>query len=132
MENRITKFAKKISGEIRGKRYDAQKDEMVRLEKIASDDFEIIENQVKGIIDGEPVILHHFYMAFAKEIYSKQKRYKGQTLINELRILDDKWERRGLNPALLTAIKTFYVPSYYVPALMTCFEESCFEVSCFA
>lgn len=112
MGNRIDKYAKKISGDVVKNRIDAQKDQMVRLETVASRDFEKIEIQVKQIINGVPTFYEHFYMAFAKEIYSKQKKFKSQTLINELAILDDKWKRRGLDVGLLTKIKEFYVPIY--------------------
>ncbi|MBA7543959.1 hypothetical protein ES705_36303 [subsurface metagenome] len=131
MKSRIDKFAKKISGDNRKKLYDAQKDQMVKLETIASRDMAKIEIQVKSIINGVPTFYEHFYMAFAKEIYSKQKKFKGQTLLNELTILDNKWEMRGLDENLLKKIKNFYVPAYPVIVALHCFEASCFTENCF-
>lgn len=112
MADRLEKFKEKISGEVRKQRYDAQKDEMVRLETRASIDMAKIELQVKQMADGYPALYLPYYIIFAKEIYSKQKKFKGQTLLNELTILDYKWEQRGLNPILLEEIKVFYVPIY--------------------
>jgi len=112
--SRIDKWAAKLSGDNRKILYDAQKPEMVRKETVASLDLEKIELQVKSIISGVPTYLEHFYMAFAKEIYSKQNKFKGQTLLNELAILDQKWGMRGLNTDLLNKIKSFYVPTYPV------------------
>ena len=129
--SRIEKYAKKISGDNRKRLYDAQKDQMVKLETAASRDFEKIELQVKQIINGVPTFYEHFYMAFAKEIYSKQKKLKGQTLLNELTILNNKWEMRGLDATLLMTIKNFYVPTYPVPVGLHCFEISCFTENCF-
>ena len=110
--SRIEKYKKKLSGDNRKRLYDAQKDTMVKLEKIASADLEKIEIQIKSMAQGYPVLYLPYYIIFAKEIYSKQKRFKGQTLLNELRILDDKWSRRGLDATLLNTIKRFYVPTY--------------------
>lgn len=129
MIDRAKKWAAKLSGDNRKKLYDAQKEQMVKLETIASMNFEQIEKQVKRIVNGVPTYLEHFYMAFAKEIYSKQKKFKGQTLLNELAILDDKWHRRGLDETLLNTIKMFYVPTY--PPILHCFEPSCFTEDCF-
>ncbi|MBA7658700.1 hypothetical protein ES703_66659 [subsurface metagenome] len=68
------------------------------------------------------------------EIYSKQKKFKAQTLLNELKILDDKWERRGLNETLLNNIKRFYVPTYppLPPPPVVCrFDVGRFDVNAF-
>ena len=127
MPDRIEKFAKKISGEIRKQRYDAQKDRMVKLETKASADLVNIELQVKQMAQGYPALHLPYYIIFAKEIYKKQNKFKGQTLLNELRILDDKWHRRGLSASLLAEIKDFYVPIYPIH----CFESSCFTEECF-
>ncbi|MBA7543960.1 hypothetical protein ES705_36304 [subsurface metagenome] len=116
MSNRIEKFAKKISGDVRKKLYDAQKEQMVKLETAYFRDHEKIQNQVKQIIGGVSSILHHYYMDFAMEIYSKQKKFSGQTLLNELTILNNKWEMRGLDSDLLLKIKRIYVPAYPIPA----------------
>lgn len=130
MADRAEKYAKKLSGSVRKKLYDAQKERMVRLETAASIDFEKIELQVKSMINGVPTYLEHFYMAFAKEIYSKQRKFKGQTLLNELAILDEKWTRRGLHAGLLAKIKDFYVPTYLV--LEPCrFDVGRFDVCIF-
>lgn len=130
MSSRIDKYAKKLSGTTRKQRYDSQKDQMVKLETAASMDFEKIELQVKSVINGVPTYLEHFYMAFAKEIYSKQRKFKGQTLLNELRILDDKWQMRGLDAGLLAEIKDFYVPVYLGP-LVCRFDVGRFDANTF-
>jgi len=131
MKSRIEKFKKKISGENRKRLYDAQKDQMVRLESKASEDLVNIELQIKEMAQGYPALHLPYYIIFGKEIYKKQNKFKSQTLINELVILDKKWEMRGLDAGLLTKIKTFYVPSYYVPIVLHCFEASCFTENCF-
>ncbi|GAH21092.1 unnamed protein product, partial [marine sediment metagenome] len=99
-------------------------------ETAASMDFEKIELQVKSIINGVPTYLQHFYMAFAKEIYSKQRKFKGQTLLNELAILDHKWGSRGLDVELLAEVKKFYVPTYQIPEWCR-FDVGKFDVDIF-
>ena len=132
MSDRAKKFAAKISGENRKRLYDAQKPRMVELEKAASEDLEKIELQVKNMIQGCPHLHIPYYIIFAKEIYSKQKKFKDKTLINELEILQDKWERRGLNKNLLNEIKSFYVPSYKPYVCVTArFDLGKFDVDCF-
>jgi len=131
MDKRIEKWISKLSGENRKRLYDAQKDVMVKLETAASMDFEKIENQIKNMVQGSPALYLPYYIIFGKEIYSKQKKFTGQTLLNELAILNDKWDRRGLDEDLLMKIKRFYVPAYPVPIVLHCFESSCFTEDCF-
>lgn len=114
MIKRLEKFRKKISGDNRKRIYDSQKDTMVRLETKASVDFEQIELQIKQMAQGYPALHLPYYIIFGKEIYKRQNKFQGQTLLNELAILDDKWTRRGLDEALLKTIKNFYVPTYPV------------------
>lgn len=128
---RIEKYKKKISGDIRKKLYDSQKEQMVRLETKASADLEKIEIQIKQMAQGYPALHLPYYIIFGKEIYKKQNKFKGQTLLNELEILDKKWEMRGLNSTLLKEIKNFYVPTYPVEVVLHCFEASCFTEDCF-
>lgn len=109
---RAEKYAAKISGDVRKQRYDAQKKRMVELETIASADMEKIELEVKSMVQGQPALYLPYYMIFAKEIYSKKKKHQGQALINELNILDEKWNRRGLDWQTLETIKNFYIPIY--------------------
>ena len=108
----LDKWKAKLSGDTRKQRYDSQKTFMVTQEAKATRDLVRIEEEVKILAQGEPIIYIPYYIIFGKEIYSKQKRFKAQTLINELGILDDKWEARGLDATLLNKIKRFYVPNY--------------------
>ena len=101
-----------MSGDNRKRLYDSQKKEMVRKEAIHTKKLVQIEQEVKGLIQGEPLVLIPYYIIFAKEIYSKENKYKGSALLNEVMILETKWEMRGLNPIVLEAIKRFYVYGY--------------------
>ena len=111
-DKRISKFEKKISGDRRKLLYDSQRKNMIDLEIRAEMDMEKIEIQIKRMAQGYPALHLPYYIIFAKEIYAKKRKFTGRTLINELEILDDKWEKRGLDPALLEEIKTYYVPEY--------------------
>jgi len=81
---------------------------MVKKEARATKDLVLLEKQVKAIIHAEPSILHHYYMVFAKEIYSKARKYKAQNLYREIMILEAKWEARGLTPWILEVIKNIW------------------------
>ena len=108
MGKRIEKFKKKLDGAIRGKLFDAQKEAMIANETQPTKDLVKIELQVKEICDGEPTILIPYYIIFGKEIYSKANKHKGESLYNEIMILEDKWEARGLTPNLLEIIKNIW------------------------
>ncbi len=112
MTSRLKKWAKKLSGDNRKKLYDTQKSEMVRKEKYHTEKLVKIELQTKELAQGEPLVLIPYYIIFAKEIYSKERKYKGSALLNEVVILEQKWDSRGLNPIVLEAIKRFYVYGY--------------------
>lgn len=110
--SRIEKWKKKLSGDARKKAYDAQKVMMVKQEAEATIDLVKIEQQIKLMVQGEPITLIPYYIIFGKEIYKKQNKFKAQSLLNEIMILEQKWESRGLDPVLLDKIKTFYVQPY--------------------
>lgn len=105
---RTEKFAAKISGDIRKQRYDSQKKVMVELETLASADMEKIELDVKGIVDGEPALYLPYYIIFAKEVYSKMKKFEASTLNKELTVLMNKWASRGCNFIFLREIARRY------------------------
>ena len=111
-KDRVEKFKKKISGDTRKRAYDAQKDFMVKQEAEATRDLVRIELQIKQMVQGQPTTLIPYYIIFGKEIYSKQKKFKYQSLINEVQILQNKWIMRGLDGLLLDTIKEFYVEAY--------------------
>jgi len=108
MGRRIEKFKKKLDGAVRGKLFDAQKEQMVANETQPTKDLVEIELQVKEICDGEPTIFLPYYIIFGKEIYSKANKHKGKAFYNEVMILEDKWEARGLNPHLCEIIKNIW------------------------
>jgi len=112
MLERLKKFARKISGDNRKRLYDAQKESMVLQEAEATEELVKREAQIKSLVQGEPILFLPYYIIFAKEIYSKQNKFKDVTLLNEVVILEQKWESRGLNPIVLEKIKNLYVQSY--------------------
>jgi len=109
---RAEKYAAKLNGEIIKQRYDATKALSVEQETAAIQEQIKIDAQIKIIAENAPVILQHFYMAFAKEICKKRKIFQAQTLLNEIEILQQKWIKRGLDWNILDNIKTFYVQPY--------------------
>ena len=80
---RQEKFDKKTQGSVYKNRFDAQKEAMVKLEKIASQDLEKIELETKQFCQGEPITKIPYYLIFAKEIYSLKNRLTDKTLIQE-------------------------------------------------
>ena len=92
-----------------------------------------IENEVKTmLVSTAPLLQIVNYIIFAKQIVSLRKKYKSETLFNEMEILQDFWAGRGLNTTLMNQIKQYYVPAY-VPFVCTTakFDVGKFDVDCF-
>ena len=109
MGDRIKKFEKKLDGDIRGKLFDAQKNQMVTNETQPTKDLVEIEIKTKHICDTAPALLQYYYIIFAKECYSKTLSHAGETLINEFVILEQKWALRGLDHTYLDLIKEMFI-----------------------
>jgi len=112
MLERAEKWAKKLSGSVRKQRIDAQKPQMVRLEKEATEHLVAIELAVKELARGEPLVHLPYYIIFGKELYRLSKTYSSEAWINEAEVLEEKWRARGLNMDVLQKIKEFYLQSY--------------------
>ena len=68
-----------------------------------------MELQVKQVCDGAgvPTIQYPFYLCFGREIWAlTRKEVSGESLAQEAAILIAKWVARGLNQAVLQAIRT--------------------------
>lgn len=88
-----------------------------------------IDGIVKNIIR-DPLLLV-YYQVFAKEAVKLTKKHKGQTLIDEIDILEQKWNARGLDEFNMDRIKN----ALNVPIPLHCFylDESYvdgFDVLC--
>ena len=112
MLERTEKWAKKLSGATRKQRIDAQKPQMVRLEKEATEHLVAIELAVKELARGEPLVHLPYYIIFGKELYRLSKKHKGFSWVEEAEILEDKWKARGLSNTILNSIKEFYMQMY--------------------
>lgn len=65
------------------------------------------DEKIKGLLEREGIYSdwHPSYMAYARQLNKSQKELTFMVdLIREHQILRDRWERRGLNPAILTLI----------------------------
>ena len=92
-----------------------------------------IETEVKTmLVKTAPLLQIINYIIFAKQIVSLRKKYKSETLFNEMEILQDFWAGRGLSTTLMNQIKQYYVPAY-VPFVCTTakFDVGKFDVDCF-
>lgn len=69
-----------------------------------------IERAVKKIITAAGVMpgLHHFYMVFAKELYNRILKFRGESLAVEVHALQIKWGGRGLDTDILDQIKIWF------------------------
>jgi len=112
-EDRINKYAAKISGDVAKNRIDAQRGFMISQEKTATENLVTIEEKVKAhlahvklIYLPKPLILLiPYYIIAVKEIDKVFRTYKSSnrfgTGMNEAGIIYNKWLARGLDPITL-------------------------------
>lgn len=115
--HRTEKYKAKLSGDVAKSRAEGyKKTQKASFESAVEKQVEI-ERLVKSIISSSASsMFNHYYCNFGKKVYQLSKKHKGSILLEELQILDDKWERRGLNVDLLVRIKQSLVPGYAPPA----------------
>jgi hypothetical protein len=114
---RARKYAKKINAGVIGARYDAQKEMMVRGERNYFASAQEIEIKIKKLVDGISSLNQIYYIIFAKEIQKIIKTHTaGNTVMEEMEILQKKWETRGLDENIMNKIKVMLVPSYVPPS----------------
>jgi len=110
MGDRSDKFEKKISGDIAKQRYDAQKEYMTRKEKVYFADAVATENKIKEVLNDVGSFEIVYYIIFAKELQKLKRKHSEATLMQEVGVLERKWEIRGLNIDNLVKVKELYVP----------------------
>lgn len=113
---RSEKYKAKLVGDVSKRRTDAYKKTQAAHFVLTTDEQVRIEREMKTMLSASVGIISlPYYIIFAKEVVQKQKNYSGQTLYDELTILDDKWTSRGLTDNILLSIKQHYIPGYAVP-----------------
>ena len=112
--SRIKKWKDKYNSETVGNLYNSTKAMAVRLETQHTKRLVEIEQSIKPLINKLPSILHHYYMVFGKEAYSKTLKHINETLHEELCILEKKWEMRGLNVDILEEILSTIIKNHSI------------------
>jgi len=109
---RYERYEKKIISDVIKNRIENQKKEMVRKEKDYFPKAEEIENKIKILCKEANSLQIVYYIIFAKEIMKLLGKHKTTTMLEELEILQQKWELRGLDELLMERIKENFVPMY--------------------
>jgi len=110
---RANKYIAKINGEYFKKRVEQLKRQMARNEKEWQKTAVKIEQEMKSFLDSiNDKMFQVYYIVFAKEINRLMKTESGESLAQEIEILQQKWWRRGLNRDTLYSIKEYYLPTY--------------------
>lgn len=111
---RVSKYSKKISGAIAKLRTDNYRKKQAANFAATAGRQVACEIYIKGLMTehGLSVLDTNYYILFAKGILKLMKKHSGDTFIEELKILEDKWETRGLSGEILDMIKVYYAPSY--------------------
>jgi len=106
---RSSKYEVKVSGDVSKNRADAYGKTQKKLFKLTQGEQINIERVVKTMAHG---LLQVYYIIFAKELVKISKLHKGDNLMNEIWILQNKWASRDLNPDIMDAIKEHFVQGY--------------------
>jgi|YelNatPaOPRAMG01_1025707.scaffolds.fasta_scaffold42533_1 hypothetical protein len=104
---RLKKYEAKLDPEVIKKRFEAERKMMIEQEANLIPELCELEESAKVLIDEgcTSVIKYPFYLAYARELWRLTKRYGGNMLLQEIRILEMKWEARELDPSLLEKIR---------------------------
>lgn len=112
-DRRTKKYKGKLVGDIAKQRIDAYGPEQKKHFGSAIGEQVEAEVYVKGLVGGQVALpFVPYYIIFAKEVLKARRKQSGQTLLNEIEVLQNKWIGRGLSWELLGAIKENYVPIY--------------------
>ncbi len=66
-----------------------------------------METRAKTVLNSAdvPTMLYPFYLNFAREIYTRKKRFAGPSLAREIGVLLEKWVARTLDRHVLERIR---------------------------
>ena len=109
-ERRKRKYEKNVDGDQVGRAFKAQKDIMVDQEKTYFPQITLIEMKTKKLCEAQGIATYLIpqYINYARECYSKAKRFSQDTLKNELQYLANKWTSRGLLGSKLQEIAKIF------------------------
>jgi hypothetical protein len=104
---RVKKYEAKLDPEVIKKRFEAEKEAMLEQESNLIPELCALEESAKALIDEacSSVIKYPFYLAYARELWRLTKRFGGNMLLQEIRILEMKWEARELDQSLMERIR---------------------------
>ncbi len=106
VENWNTKFN---TGRVK-ETLDALRDDMLAHYQAAVAQLCAMETEVKQTLDksGVHTILYVPYLDYGRQLYklSRQKNISGESFAMAAQVLLEKWQSRGLDPAVLAAIRS--------------------------
>ena len=109
---REEKYSKKLNSDVIKNRINEQRSRMIKEEKDYFIKAEEIENKIKILCKEAGSLQIVYYIIFAKEIMKLLGKHQTSTMLEELGILQRKWELRGLDEPLMEKIKENFVPMY--------------------
>ena len=120
-ERRKRKYEKNVDGDQVGRAIKAQKDIMLDQEKTYFPQITLIEEKTKALCEAQGIATYLIpqYLNFAREMYSKAKRFSQATLANEAQYLLNKWQSRGLLGSKLVEIARLFgvTPTHIEPTV---------------
>lgn len=105
---RITKWDIKVNPDVIKSHFQRQKQLMRTYYSVAAEYFADKEAKTKSILDNQGVLpsvycmYYHFTREVGKKIY--YVGLSGPTLINEVKFIMEKWQKRGLDEVVMKAI----------------------------
>jgi hypothetical protein len=105
-DNRIRKYTQKFDPTVISNRYTNLKDLAVAEFGVAAGEAAALEATVKQAIEAmvpSPTLLPG-YLAFARQVAAKGRKYGGMTLYNEAMAVTTVWAARAYDPTVLDII----------------------------
>lgn len=116
-EQRIAKWRAKFNPERIKQTLEDQREQMLVQVEASFAALCAMEIKIKQVLDlsGIPTILYVPYLDYARQLHklSRGRNISGDSFKREAQVLLDKWQARGLDPAVLATIRkqVFSVPA---------------------
>ncbi len=106
--NRLRRYEAKIDPEVIEKRITKHQKAIIEQMSAYFNEIFEVEEKTKVVLDevGVSVALSPFYFAYIRALWRLVKRYSGNRLFQEIRIIEKKWQARGLNLAVMEKLRT--------------------------
>jgi len=111
---RAQKYERKIDADAIRLRFEAQREFMVQQQNVMLSLLTALEEDIKAIVEDPPAGVTTytyelpFYLSSGREMFGKARRFTGKALVDEIQLIVNKWNSRGLDCEILKKIAALF------------------------